>query len=315
MINGKPYSGQKEIPMPFIKRHRAGKEMPKVVHPEPDERATPLCEELVKLPAVQAVILGGSRYRGGWDEQSDLDIIVILEEQGDEEENIKTAHLALDDLKERYYPGYRDYQHPDHEVAHGHIVVSMEYFQAHRRTQNDPMSQAARQGRIFAKKPGTEEKYEHDGDVSNEWELVTLRKLERAANENRSIPYLRMTYGTQGAPRIDPTHHSWKYSLLETVVLWLGGDVHPGRDVRKQTLVAMAETLTERDPGWNHRFASDLDCLDQYNLCGCELVVTDPTTNGGHVGSAGNRPGRPVGTDPRAHRIRSERASAGHFVE
>ena len=131
--------------MPFIKRHRAGKAMPKVVHPEPDERATPLCEELVKVPAVQAVILGGSRYRGGWDEQSDLDIIVILEEQSDEEENNKTARLALDDLKERYYPGYKDYQHPDHEVGHGHIVVSMEYFQAHRRTQNDPMSQAARQ--------------------------------------------------------------------------------------------------------------------------------------------------------------------------
>ena len=53
--------------------------------------------------------------------------------------------MALAELKERHYPGYRDYNHPDHEVGHGHIVVSMEYFLNHRRTLNDPMSQAARQ--------------------------------------------------------------------------------------------------------------------------------------------------------------------------
>ena len=279
MINGKPYSGQKEIPMPFIKRHRGGKAMPKVVHPEPDERATPLCEELVKVPAVQAVILGGSRYRGGWDEQSDLDIIVILEEHGDEEENNKTARLALAELKERYYPGYRDYQHPDHEVAHGHIVASMEYFQAHRRTQNDPMSQAARQGRIFAKKPGTEEKYEHNGDTSNEWELVTLRKLERAAEENRSIPSLRMIYGTRRMRELIPYTIPGRTAYW---ILWCSGSAVMsilGVMYENRSLVAMAETLRERDPRWNHRFASDLDCLDQYNYCACEFVVTDPITD------------------------------------
>ena len=42
------------------------------------------------------------------------------------------------------------------------------------------------------------------------------------------------------------------------------------------SLAAMAETLRERDPGWHHEFASDLDCLDQYNSCGCEVVVIDP---------------------------------------
>ena len=279
MINVKPYSGLKEIPMPFIKRHRAGKAMPKVVHPEPDERATPLCEELVKLPAVQAVILGGSRYHGGWDEQSDLDIIVVLEEQGDEEENNKTARLALAELKERYYPGYGDYQHPDHGVVHGHIVVSMEYFQAHRRTQNDPMSQASRQGRIFAKKPGAEEKYEHDGDTSNEWELVTLRKLERAADENRDIPSLRMIYGTLRMRELFP------YTIPGSTaywILWCSGSAVMsilGVMYENRSLVAMAETLRERDPGWNHRFASDLDCLDQYNYCGCAEVVIEPITN------------------------------------
>ena len=265
--------------MPFIKRHRAGEEMPKLIHPEPDERAAPLCEELVKHPAVQAAILGGSRYTGGWDEQSDLDIIVILEKPGDEEETRKASHLALAELKERYYPGYRDYNHPDHEVGHGHIVVSLEYFLAHRRTLNDPMAQSARQSRIFTKKPGTEEKYRHDGDTSNEWELVTLRKLQRAAEENDSIPSIKRFMDRPGSPslRICTVQGSTAYWLL-----WSSGSALIsilGLMYENRSLVAMAETLNERDPGWTHRFASDLDCLDQYNYCACEVVVTNPIDN------------------------------------
>ena len=80
--------------MPFIKRHRTGGQLPKVVHPEPDERATTLCRDLVQHPSVQAAILGGSRYHGGWDEQSDLDVIVILEGPGDEEDAERAARLA-----------------------------------------------------------------------------------------------------------------------------------------------------------------------------------------------------------------------------
>ena len=46
-----------------------------------------------------------------------------------------------------------------------------------------------------------------------------------------------------------------------------------------RSLVAMAETLKENDPGWMHRFASNLDCLDLYNYCACEVVATNPIEN------------------------------------
>ena len=265
--------------MPFIKRHRAGEQLPRVVHLEPDERATPLCEELVRHPFVQAAILSGSRYHGGWDEQSDLDIIVILEDSDDGEETEKAAHLALAELKERYYPGYRDYNNPDHEVGHGHIVVTMEYFLSHRSTLNDPMSQASRQGRIFTKTPGTEEKYQHDGDTSNEWELVTLGKLDRATRENQGIPAIRGFFDRPRRSRLDvrSTQGSTAYW-----VLWSSGSALLsilGVMYQNRSLVAMAETLRERDPEWGYQFASDLDCLDQYNSCGCEVVVTRPIDN------------------------------------
>ena len=262
--------------MPFIKRHRAGEQLPRVVHPEPDERATPLCEDLVKEPTVQAAILGGSRYHGGWDEKSDLDIIVILEDSDDGEETERAARLALADLKERHYPGYRDRTHPDHEVVHGHIVVSMEYFLSHRRTLNDPMSQAARQGRIFTREPGAEGKYRHDGDASNEWDLVTLGKLQRAARENRSIPAMREVFDLPRRSRFDVRSVEGSTAYW---VLWSSGSALLsilGVMYENRSLVAMAETLGANDPGWTHRFASDLDCLDQYNYCACELVVTSP---------------------------------------
>ena len=128
--------------------------MPRVIHDKPDERAAPLCEELVRRPAVQAVIFGGSRYTGGWDEESDLDVVIILEESGDEAESRRTVGRELAGLKERYYPGYTDWRHPDHGVEHGEWIVSMEYFLRHRRTVNHPMAQAAKQGMIITRKPG-----------------------------------------------------------------------------------------------------------------------------------------------------------------
>ena len=84
--------------------------------------------------------------------------------------------------------------------------------------------------------------------------------------------------GTQNA-RSHPTHRPWKHSLLDTEVLWLGGDVHPGRDVRKQIPGGHGRDRNGKRPRGNYRFASDLGWLDQYNYCGCEVVVTDPITN------------------------------------
>ena len=69
-----------------VRRHRIGEQMPGVSHPGADPAAIALCRDLVAEAAVDCAILFGSRARGGWDEQSDLDIIVIHQRVGDEEE-------------------------------------------------------------------------------------------------------------------------------------------------------------------------------------------------------------------------------------
>ncbi len=250
--------------------------MPEVVHRDPDGRAIPLCQDLVKSSAVQAAILGGSRHTGGWDEQSDLDIVVILEESDDGEETKRAASDALAVLKDKHYPGYRDRGNPDREVRHGQWIVTMEYFLAHRRTVNHPMAQAARQGRIFTREAGAESRYEHDGDTSNEWDLVTVSKLRRAAGEYRQIPTVKKFFDGEPLSGIEVRTSQGRtaYWLLwssGSAILSMLGITYPNR-----SLVGMAEILKINDPGWNHRFASDLDCLDQYNGCGCEVVVTNP---------------------------------------
>ena len=52
------------------------------------------------------------------------------------------------------------------------------------------------------------------------------------------------------------------------------GVIYPMRST-----VEMARLVDERDGGWSHRFRSDLERIEQYAECGCELVVTEPLTN------------------------------------
>ena len=63
--------------MPPVRRHRIGDQLPAVIHPGPDPAAIDLCRELAAETDAQAVVLFGSRAAGGWDEQSDLDMIIV----------------------------------------------------------------------------------------------------------------------------------------------------------------------------------------------------------------------------------------------
>ncbi len=49
------------------------------------------------------------------------------------------------------------------------------------RTLNYVLARAAREGRVFTRDPGDEVHFRHDGDTSNEWQLVTLERLRRSA--------------------------------------------------------------------------------------------------------------------------------------
>ena len=108
--------------MPPVSRHRIGDQMPAVRHPGPDTSAIALCRDLVAEAAVDCAILFGSRARGGWDEQSDLDIIVVHQGAGDEGEERAAVGHAMDRLRELHYPGHLDYESPHRGVVDGLIV-------------------------------------------------------------------------------------------------------------------------------------------------------------------------------------------------
>ena len=93
----------------------------------------------------------------------------------------------MDEAGERHYPGYRDYDSPHHEVTSGQMAVTPEKYRSWRRTLNAVLARAAQEGRIFTGGQKDEDRYRHDGDVSNEWDLVTRRRLRRAYDENRML--------------------------------------------------------------------------------------------------------------------------------
>ena len=268
--------------MPPVRRHRIGDQMPSVIHPGPDPAALALCRDLVVETGVDAVILFGSRASGGWDEQSDLDMIIVHASANCDEEQTAVRRM-LDELRERHYPGHRDFQSPHHGVEDGQMVETPEDYATRRRTLNHVMARAAREGRIFTWDPDAAAGFRHDGDASNEWELVTLEQLRRAAQVHGNIGLLRdhMPWYAEGDPpaRRHPINVHTDQGRNAHQLLWNSGAallsilsvIYP-----RDSAAEMATAISRRDAGWNHAFRSNLERIDQYSGCGCEVVVTDP---------------------------------------
>ena len=263
----------------LVKRHRIGKYMPEVVHPGPDPAALAVCRELVAETDVECVVLHGSRAWGNWDEQSDLDLIMI--HQGGNGEEHDSLFESLELIKNRHYPGWGDDPQPEPSLLYGQDAVSPERYASRKRTLNDYMARAARGGLIFTRELGQERPHRHDGDTSNEWDLVTLKRLEMAGTWSRVAaelqdPELLAMRRSSARPRKDV--HTLEGRAAHRVLGQSGaallstlGVVYPTASVEE-----MARLIAEHDEGWDHGFHSALGRIDQYAYCGCELVVTDP---------------------------------------
>ena len=167
----------------LVSRHRIGEYLPEVVHQGPDPAAVAVCREVLAESGAECVIQHGSRGWGGWDEQSDLNVIVIHHGAGDEVERDRLRGEVVR-VKERRY---RDSSAYKADLESGPDIVTPEDYAAQRRTLNHTMARAARAGTIFPKEPGAEGRYRRDGDTSNEWELVTAERLRMATSRNRGI--------------------------------------------------------------------------------------------------------------------------------
>ena len=250
------------------------------MHQGPDPAAVAVCREVLAESGGECVILHGSRGWGGRDEQSDLNVIVIHHAAGDEVERERLCGEVVR-VKERRYRDSSDYKA---DLESGPDIVTPEDYAAQRRTLNHTMAHAARAGTIFPKEPGVEGRYRHDGDTSNEWELVTRERLRLAASRNRDLAVLREMhrgleeqrggrYSGVDAQMAGRTAHMllWHSGAALLSIL---GVIYPMRST-----VEMARLVDERDGGWSHRFQSDLVRIEQYAECWCELVVTEPLTN------------------------------------
>ena len=262
--------------MPPVRRHRTFDQLPAVIHPGPDPADFDLCRELAVEADAQAVVLFGSRATGGWDEQSDLDLIIVHPAADEVDDRRRSLGRALVELKERHYPGYGDYDSPHQGVADGLMVETPQHYHAGRRTRNHVIARAARAGRIFTRDTRDADAFRHDGDVSNEWELVTLERLQRASEEARDLDHLRGYWLDQ--PRRSPALNALPgrnaHGLLwnsGAALLSILGVIYP-----RDSVAEIAAAIAQYDAGWSHAFRSDLDRIDQYSGCACEVVVTDP---------------------------------------
>ena len=269
--------------MPPVRRHRIGDQLPAVVHPDPDPSAISLCRDLVSETDAEAVVLFGSRATGGWDQQSDLDLIIVHPAGDDGDDRGKAIGRALVDLKERHYPGYRDQESPHHGVQDGQMHKTPVEYHAGRRTLNQVVARAAREGRIFTRDPANADAFRHDGDLSNEWQLVTVERLRRSARVHDGIQVQRAHFPwyADGDPPQSrhPSNVHTSQGRDAHMLLWNSGAallsilgvIYP-----RGSVAETAAAIIRHDAGWSHAFRSDLERIDQYSDCGCEVVVTDP---------------------------------------
>ena len=262
--------------MPPVRRHRIGDQLPAVIHPGPDPAAINLCQDLAAETDAAAVILFGSRATGGWDEQSDLDLIIVHPAADDADDRRKVLGRALAELRERHYPGHDEYDSPHHGVADGLMVETLQHYHAGRRTRNHVIARAAREGRIFTGHSGAEDSYRHDGEVCNEWELVTVERLRRASEDALDLGHLRGYWLDRAgrSPALNAIPGRNAHGLLwnsGAALLSILGVIYP-----RDSVAEMSAAIARHDAGRSHAFRSDLDRIDQYSGCGCEVVVTDP---------------------------------------
>ena len=125
--------------------------------------------------------------------------------------------------------------------------------------------------------------------------MERLERLEMAAEYGRSAAQRRelerdgRIVGRVGAQMEGRNAHIllWHSGAALLSIL---GVVYPMRST-----VEMAQLIREHDGGWSHEFQSDLDQLEQYAECGCELLVTDYVRDLPSCGDAWRLTGTPCG--------------------
>ena len=260
--------------MPPVRRHRIGDQMPSVIHPDPDPAAINLCRDLAAEADAQAVILFGSRAGGGWDEQSDLDLIIVHPAADDKDGRRKVLGRVLAELRERHYPGHVEYDSPHQGVADGLMVETPQHYHAGRRTLNHVIARAAREGRIFTRDPREADDFRHEGDVEAPQARGPGPRQHRAAAGKIPLVCRRRSARSPTPPQCP--HRPGAKRPRAAVELGSGAPVHPGRHLPTDSVVEIAAAIARHDAGWTREFRSNLERIDQYSGCGCEVVVTDP---------------------------------------
>ena len=262
--------------MPPVRRHRIGDQMPAITHAGPDPNAIALCQDLMAQAPVDCAILFGSRALGGWDDQSDLDIIVIHQAAGDDAQEPSLVGLAINQLRQLHYPGYLAYESPHHEVMHGlmlrHRTITAPA--AAPRTTSWPGPPGRAWSSARNRTTSTATATTATSPTSGSWSPGSgsaARPVQTACWPTSPGSGPRVQSSKFNVNTVHGRNAHWLLWNSGAALLSILGAVYP-----RDSMAEMARSIAQHDAGWSHIFQSDLDRIDQYSDCGCEVVVTDP---------------------------------------
>ena len=234
-------------PVPPVRRHRIGDQLPSVIHPGPDPAAINLCRDLAVQTDAQAVVLFGSRATGGWDRavRSRPDHRPSRS-AGDEDDRRKVAiGRVLHRAQGATLPGLLASTTALHHGVSGWTAGGQDTGGVLRRRapHPEPRHRPSRyQGRphLHQEIPGTRTASATTATSSNEWELATLERLKRAVHGSfGNIELFMRDNFARWYAEGDPPARRHRLQCLHTdqgrerpraaVELGSGAPVHPGR--------------------------------------------------------------------------------------
>ena len=117
--------------------------------------------------------------------------LILFQPDIENEDDMAPVQQVLDEIRKSHYSGYYDYGSPHVDVRSGETFVTWDEYATSRRTLNCVMARACQCDTIFPKQAGTESLFRHDGDTSNEWDVVTTKLFRETLQASSTITSLK----------------------------------------------------------------------------------------------------------------------------
>ncbi len=212
-----------------------------------DSKALAVGQAVLRDTAAENLILFGSRARGDYHKDSDVDLLLVHPNRQDEEIRHK-AYCAADAAAKTLYGKF---------VPVDFVWFTPEEFDRMRRSVNSVAAIAAEEGITMDGQPAGDEYTNDDDDYSSEWSMTE----QRCYHARSHLHMLRLAIDNHGTGIMvgQHAHQTLEHSMKALI------SAHISRYPHHHNLVDLESYMRRADRAFIHPLESPLDSLNDYS--------------------------------------------------